>query len=77
MSSIISDLFYGSKQNILDNYLVHRHDRQNTSTLNKQELPPQDSFIQFVITPAINSIDFTALLKIQVELGNHVEEEML
>ena len=25
MSSIISDIFYGSKQNLLDNYLVHRH----------------------------------------------------
>lgn len=28
MSSIISDLFYGSKRNILDNYLVNRQDYQ-------------------------------------------------
>ena len=26
MSSTISDLFYGSKQNILDNYLLRRDD---------------------------------------------------
>ena len=72
MSSIISDLFYGSKQNILDNFLVYRHDRLNSSTLQKQVSPSPDSYIQFIITPTNNSLDFTALLKVQVELGSYV-----
>lgn len=28
MSSIISDIFYGSKQNILDQYLIDRNEAQ-------------------------------------------------
>lgn len=28
MSSIISDIFYGSKQNLLDNYLLHRFEKE-------------------------------------------------
>lgn len=52
MSSIISDLFFGSKQNILDNYLVNRHDNQQQSSIQqhyKQETVVYASFIELVI----------------------------
>lgn len=47
MSSIISDIFYGSKQNLLDNYLANRHEDHQTSTHLKQQTNIYTSFIEF------------------------------
>lgn len=76
MSSIISDLFFGSKQNILDNYLVNRHEQpQESSMHNKQESVVYASFIELVIRiPALAEREESVMFKVEVEMGTKSDE---
>lgn len=71
MSSIISDLFYGSKHNILDNYLAQRQPQLTPSHQHSLH-----SFIEFLIKlPLLHT--HPQSLKVRVEMGSHSEEARL
>ena len=55
MSSIISDLFYGSKRNILDHYLGNRQDNQHPTPQRHSLTHIHSSFIEFVVKIPINN----------------------
>jgi hypothetical protein len=70
MSRIISDLFYGSKQNILDNYLAQRQPHLTP------HISIPHSFIEFLIKiPLLHT--HPQSLKVRVEMGSHSEEAEL
>lgn len=77
MSSIISDLFFGSKQNILDNYLVNRHENQQQSSFQhqKHETVVYSSFIELVIRiPALTEREESMMFKVEAEMGTKIDE---
>lgn len=76
MSSIISDLFFGSKQNILDNYLVNRHENQQHSSVHhRQETVVYASFIELVIRiPALTEREERMMFKVEAEMGTKSDE---
>ena len=68
MSSIISDIFYGSKQNILDNYLVNRHGQQQSSVSKEKEQQSGlfTSYLQLIIAlPSSQGLDKQAVLHVK------------
>jgi hypothetical protein len=77
MSSIISDIFYGSKQNILDNYLINRHEaNQDISVPQKQSTVLYTSFIEFVIRlPSTKQVP--QQLQATVEMGNLSDQNFI
>lgn len=76
MSSIISDLFFGSKQNILDNYLGNQHENQQQSSMHhKQETVIYASFIELVIRiPALAERGESMMFKVEAEMGTKSDE---
>ena len=80
MSSIISDIFYGSKQNILDNYLINRHEYQQPSSLPHQQEPSAiyAPFIQLTIVPRIiEPLSPNQHFMVRVEMGTKTDENTL
>jgi hypothetical protein len=79
MSSIISDIFYGSKQNILDNYLINRNERHPESSLAREQPSAiYTSFIQLVIQiPNTSELQKPQYFKVTAEMGAKTDENML
>jgi len=49
MSSIISDIFYGSKQNLLDNYLINRFEKEQSLSIPQHKTAIYTSSLHFAI----------------------------
>jgi hypothetical protein len=79
MSSIYSDIFYGSKQNLLDNYLINRQgEEQDKSSLPRDEpSAPYSSSIQLVIAVPIGQGAEGKSYQVRVEMGNKSDENLL
>ena len=78
MSSIISDIFYGSKQNLLDNYLIHRFDKEASDSGPQQHLEKMtavySSALHFNITIPVAKDFQEKNFSIKVQLGKKSEE---